>query len=108
MATHQRQNPFLTSISGKNLTSPGGFIGNPQRTLKGVRVSKMINEATSQINESSNVLRNTLDKDKESSHDSTLEKQLRTKYVLSWNELAIAYQQNKMYSESLEAFQTAI
>ena len=90
------------------MTSPGGFIGNPQRTLKGVRVSKMINEATSQINESSNVLRNTLDKDKESSHDSTLEKQLRTKYVLSWNELAIAYQQNKMYSESLEAFQTAI
>ena len=29
IATHQRQNPFLTSISGKNLTSPGGFIGNP-------------------------------------------------------------------------------
>lgn len=30
--------------------------------------------------------------DKESSADSQLEKQLRTKYVLSWNELAIAYQ----------------
>lgn len=52
------------------------------------------------------MLKNTLDKD--SSADSSLEKQLRTKYVLSWNELAIAYQQNKMYSESLEAFQTAI
>lgn len=46
--------------------------------------------------------------EKDSSADSVLEKQLRTKYVLSWNELAIAYQQNKMYSEALEAFQTAI
>lgn len=66
----------------------------------------MINEATNHINESSAVLKNNLDR--ESSSDSNLEKQLRTKYVLSWNELAIAYQQNKMYSESLEAFQTAI
>ena len=62
----------------------------------------MISEVTSQINEKSNVLRNTLDK--ESSADSNLEKQLRTKYVLSWNELAIAYQSNKMFKESLEAF----
>ena len=46
--------------------------------------------------------------DRDNSVDSGLEKQLRTKYVLSWNELAIAYQQNKMYSEALEAFQTAI
>jgi hypothetical protein len=49
----------------------------------------MISEATNQINKSSNVLKNTLEKD--SSADSSLEKQLRTKYVLSWNELAIAY-----------------
>ena len=30
------------------------------------------------------------------------------KYVLSWNELAIAFQENQMYFESIEAFQTAI
>jgi len=62
----------------------------------------MINEATNQINISSQVFKNTIEK--ETSTDSSIEKQLRTKYVLSWNELAIAYQQNKMYSESLEAF----
>ena len=84
------------------MTSPGGFIGNPLKTLKGIRVDKMINEATRKINENSIVLRNSLDKD--SSADSHLEKQLRTKYVLSWNELAIAYQHSKMYAESIEAF----
>ena len=72
IATHQRHNPILTQLSGKNFTSPGGFIGNPHRTLKGVRVSKMINEATNQINLSSNVLKNTLDRD--TSADSILEK----------------------------------
>lgn len=30
------------------------------------------------------------------------------KYVLAWNELAIAYQDNAKFVESLEAFQTAI
>ena len=49
----------------------------------------MISEATNQINESTQLLKNNIEKD--SSADSHLEKQLRTKYVLSWNELAIAY-----------------
>jgi len=30
------------------------------------------------------------------------------KYVIAWNELAIAYQQNGMFYESLECYQTSI
>lgn len=38
----------------------------------------------------------------------SIERQMLIKYVISWNELAITYQRNKMYFESLECFQTAI
>ena len=38
----------------------------------------------------------------------SVERQMLVKYVLSWNEVALSYRANKMYSESLEAFQTAI
>ena len=52
------------------------------------------------------MLRNTLDK--ESNIESSIERQMLIKYVLSWNELANAFQENQMYFESLEAYQTAI
>lgn len=38
----------------------------------------------------------------------TVERQMLMKYVITWNELAIAYKQNGMFNESLECFQTAI
>ena len=39
----------------------------------------------------------------------TIERQMLSKYVIAWNELAIAYQQSgDMFLESLECFQTAI
>jgi hypothetical protein len=37
-----------------------------------------------------------------------IEKQMLIEYVVAWNELASAYRANQMFSESLEAYQTAI
>eukprot|EP00347_Sterkiella_histriomuscorum_P022730 403337377 len=38
----------------------------------------------------------------------SIERQMLIKYVITWNELAISYQQNGMFVESLECYQTAI
>lgn len=38
----------------------------------------------------------------------SVERQMLIKYVISWNELAISYQLNGMFFESLECYQTAI
>ena len=93
---------MLTNSIALSINSPG----QPSIALLGGRVDKLINEATNKINENSHVLRNTLDK--ESNIESSIERQMLIKYVLSWNELANAFQENQMYFESLEAYQTAI
>ena len=97
-----KQSPLLTNSIAFSINSPG----QPSVALLGGRVDKLINEATNKINENSQVLKNTLDK--ESNIESSIEKQMLIKYVLSWNELALAFQENQMYFESIEAFQTAI
>ena len=101
-AIASRQSNLFPPSVAFSINSPG----QPSIALLGGRVDKIINEATNKINESSQVLKNTLDK--ESNIDSTIEKQMLIKYVLSWNELAIAFQENQMFFESIEAFQTAI
>ena len=68
-------------------------------------MDKIINIATSEINANSQVLKNTLEKE---SNNDNIERQMLIKYVVSWNELAIAFQENMMFFESIEAFQTAI
>jgi hypothetical protein len=45
---------------------------------------------------------------KEQDSGSTLDKPMLLKYVIAWNELAIAYQDNNKFVESLQAFLTAI
>ena len=54
-------------------------------------MDKIINVATSEINANSQVLKNTLDKE---SNNSNIERQMLIKYVVSWNELGIAFQEN--------------
>lgn len=75
----------------------------------------MIKQATSQINEQSIVLSNQLQLIENESHFGTgqgdsnpVANQMLFKFVLSWNEVAQAYRANAMYSESMEAYQTAI
>ena len=38
----------------------------------------------------------------------SVERQMLIKYVITWNELAIAFKMNGMFIESLECYQTAI
>ena len=63
-----KQSPLLTNSIAFSINSPG----QPSIALLGGRVDKLINEATNKINENSQVLRNTLDR--ESNIESSIER----------------------------------